>query len=207
MNNTPTLYVIAGCNGAGKSIFSNAVIPKNLISFDYDIRFLKIYKTLFDSELRDRMAHNMARKQLEEAVKDALEKKEDFCYETNFNSTPLYWVNIFKKEGFRIELFYFCLDSINEATKRVQIRVEAGGHFVPANEIEQRFHQGYENLNRHFHLFDTVHLLNSSRFGKEPEYILQLRNDKVDILIEFPDFLKQLLPTIYLQIQNSTKFL
>jgi len=205
MSNTPTLYVIAGCNGAGKSIFSNAIIPTNLISFDYDIRFLKIYKSLFDSELKDRIAHNMARKQLDEAVENALTKKIDFCYETNFNSTPLYWPGIFKTAGFRIELFYFSLNSVAEAIRRVQIRVETGGHFVPEKEIEQRFYDGYNNLNKYFQFFNTVHMLDSSKFGKQPEYIVSLKNGEIDIYIEFPSFLQTLIPNIYKLIQNRDK--
>ena len=61
MSNTPTLYVIAGCNGSGKPTFSNAVTPSHLESFDYDKHFLDIYNSQFDWELRDRMAHNTAR--------------------------------------------------------------------------------------------------------------------------------------------------
>lgn len=205
MNKTPTLYVIAGCNGAGKSVFSNAVTPSFITSFDYDIRFLKNYKNLFDSELRDRMAHNMARKELKGEIENAIFKKNDFCYETNFNSTPLHWPTIFKNAGFKLVLFYFCLDSIDEAKKRVQIRVESGGHFVPEKEIEQRFYQGYDNLDKYFHSFDVVHILNSSKFGKEPEYIFNLKKGTIDIFVEFPNFLKSQIPTVYSLVQNRNK--
>ena len=196
MNKTPTLFVIADCNGAGKSSFSKAVIPTHLTSFDYDKHFMKIYNSLFDSELRDRMAHNIARSKLEEAIQKTIAKKNDFCYETNFNSTPLFWPNIFKKANFKTELIYFCLNSVEEAKRRVQIRVENGGHYVPEKEIENRFIQGYHNLNKYFRSFDVVHLLDSSNYGEEPHHILSLYDGNIVVSKNLPNFLQLLLPEI-----------
>lgn len=197
MSNTPTLYVIAGCNGSGKSTFSNAVTPSHLKSFDYDKHFLDIYNSLFDWERRDRMAHNTARKRLEEAIDRALSLNQDFCYETNFNSTPTYWPNKFKNAGFRLELIYFCLSSTTEAKRRVQIRIENGGHFVPEKEIEIRFSQGYYNLNNNFQIFDTIHILDSTNYGNSPEHLLSLKNREIVAFTRFPEYLKDLLPSIY----------
>lgn len=202
MSNIPTLYVIAGCNGSGKSSFSNAVIPANLKSFDYDKHFLEIYNSLFDSELRDRIAHNMAQKRLQEAVDKSISLKQDFCYETNFNSTPLYWPNTFRDSDFRLKLIYFCLSSTIEAKRRVQIRVENGGHFVPEEEIELRFKQGYSNLNRYFRLFDTVHILDSNKYGKQPDHLLSLQKGEIVVNSTFPVYLKVLLPSIHALLLN-----
>ena len=196
MNKIPTLFVIAGCNGAGKSSFSRAVIPSHLTSFDYDKHFLEIYNSLFDSELRDRMDHNKARSKLEEAVQKTIKQKNDFCYETNFNSTPLFWPNIFKNENFKTELIFFCLNSVEEAKRRVQIRVENGGHFVPKKEIENRFIQGYHNLDKHFHQFDVVHLLDSNNYGEEPHHLLSLYDGNFMISNKLPEILQLLLPRI-----------
>lgn len=91
-----------------------------------------------DSELRAVIAHNKTRVLLNKAVSKALTQKIDFCYETNFNSTPMYWPEKFLESGFELNLFYFCLDSIEKAKERVLIRVENGGHFVPNEEIERR---------------------------------------------------------------------
>ncbi len=95
--NRPTLLVIGGCNGAGKSSFSNFLTNTDLVPFDYDKHFLSIYNSLSDFDLRDKMAHNKTRYLLEKSVITTIENKVDFCYETNFNSTPLYWPNHFKK--------------------------------------------------------------------------------------------------------------
>jgi len=195
--NNPTLLVVAGCNGAGKSSFSKTVAGKNIIPFDYDLHFLKIYNSIMDFELKDRMAHNKTRELLEQSVEEAMLNNADFCYETNFNSTPLFWPKKFKDKGYKLAMVFFCLDSIDKAKERVQIRVENGGHFVPEREIEKRFKDGYENLNRHFQEFDILHLYNSSDYNEVPKHILTISKDEFLLSGELPEFLKTLIPNIW----------
>lgn len=134
----PTLLVVAGCNGSGKSSFSKALTLDNNSAYDYDLVFLDKYNSLIDNELKERMAHNLSMEDLKNSIETSIKEKSNFCYETNFNSTPLHWPKIFKQKNYRTELAFFCLDSTDKAKKRVQIRVENGGHFVPDLEIEKR---------------------------------------------------------------------
>ena len=53
----PHLIIVAGCNGAGKSTYSNMLVDV-VVPFDYDKRFLEIYDSLFDSELKEEIAIN-----------------------------------------------------------------------------------------------------------------------------------------------------
>jgi predicted ABC-type ATPase len=190
------LTVIGGCNGAGKSSFSRAITSKETFSFDYDKVYLEKYNSLYDSDIRDRMAHNMARQVLEESVEKAFNDCTDFTYETNFNSTPLYWPEKFKKAGFRLRLVFFCLNSITEAKRRVQIRVENGGHFVPDDEIIERYNQGFENLNQHWSYFDEVYLFDTSSYKQEPKFLLSIINHKIDQFNNLPEYLSNLVPDI-----------
>ena len=191
-----TLVVVAGCNGSGKSSYSNAVTPDYVTPFDYDKHFLEFYNSIIDFELRPKMAHNKARNLLEVSVEKAILKKQDFCYETNFHATPMYWPDHFKKHGYRRMVFFFCLNSIEEAKRRVRIRVENGGHFIPDSEIENRYYAGYENLDRYFKSFEQVHLLNSSFYKKQPQHILSIINGKVGTVTHMPKFLDKVLPNI-----------
>ena len=190
------LFVIGGCNGSGKSSFASAITPNGLESFDYDKEFLNIYNSMRDSELRTAIAHNKTRTLLETSVTSAIENDLDFCYETNFNSTPMFWPEKFRAAGFELNLFFFCLDSLDKAKERVRIRVENGGHFVPDKEIEERYKLGYQNLNIEFSQFNFVHLLDSSFHKEEPHHILSIQNGQLIHLSEFPDFLKALVPSI-----------
>ncbi|WP_339815881.1 zeta toxin family protein [uncultured Imperialibacter sp.] len=190
------LFVIGGCNGSGKSSYAKAVTPIGVESFDYDKEFLKVYNAMYDSELRAEIAHNKTRQLLKDSVTNSIKLQRDFCYETNFNSTPMHWPEMFRAAGFELNLFFFCLDSVEKAKERVRIRVENGGHFVPDNEIEERYKLGFENLDRLFAQFDFVHLFDSSFYKEEPHHILSAREGQLIYFSEFPEFLKLLIPTI-----------
>ena len=192
----PVLLVIAGCNGSGKSTFSKLLSPDNFTPFDYDFQFLKFYNSLFDSDIRESMAHQMAFNELESQIKNAIENNSGFSYETNFNSTPLHWPELFKKNEYDLHLIFLCLNSIQEAKKRVAIRVENGGHFVPENEIEKRYYDGFNNLNTFFDYFDYVDLYDSSEFLKHPSHIMSLESGKISSITNIPDYLNNLIPRI-----------
>ena len=197
----PTLLVIAGCNGSGKSSFSKALTPDNNSAYDYDLVFLDKYNSLIDNELKNRMAHNLSTEDLKKNIETSIKEKSNFCYETNFNSTPLHWPKIFKKENYRIELAFFCLDSIEKAKKRVQIRVENGGHFVPTLEIEKRYTLGFQNLNEYWKFFDAIHLFETSTYNKEPKHLLTIEQNELIVLENFPKYLSKLIPNIAKRIE------
>lgn len=106
----PELIIIAGCNGAGKSTFAPSFLPEGVTSFDYDRVFLENYNSLPDSELREEFAKNQAIKDFELSIEKAILNKTNFCYETNFDTHPIYWAQKFKSKGFQINLIFFCLE-------------------------------------------------------------------------------------------------
>lgn len=192
----PILLVIAGCNGSGKSSFSNILAEDNFSPFDYDLHYLHHYHSLFDSDIRDNIAHNLAFSDLESCIQNSIQTNSNFCYETNFNSTPLHWPQIFKNNNYELRLIYLCLNSISEAKNRVAIRVENGGHFVPNTEIEIRYHAGFRNLNNHFNFFHKVDLFDTSEYGKSPTHILSIENNSLKHTSTIPKYLEPLIPEI-----------
>ncbi|WP_051287244.1 zeta toxin family protein [Algoriphagus mannitolivorans] len=201
----PKLWIIAGCNGAGKSSFSKAFFKGNLIPFDYDQYFLKFYKKLQASDIQEKMAHNLAFEELQAQINQAILDKKDFCYETNFNSTPLHWPEKFKKNGYELHLIYFVLNSIEEAKRRVAIRVQNGGHFVPDTEIQMRYYAGFKNLDDHFAWFDSIDVYNCSYYKQEPKYCFSLVKGEVVLCEQFPEFLTALIPKIATKIEEGNQ--
>ncbi|UCS92157.1 zeta toxin family protein [Echinicola marina] len=193
----PQLLVIAGCNGAGKSSFSQVLSPDAVEVFDYDKHYLRIYQSLIPTEFQETMAHNMAFGELEKQIQEAIDRRQSFSYETNFNSTPLHWPAVFKKNHYEVNMIYFCLDSIAEAKRRVAIRVENNGHYVPDAEIEKRFREGYANLNKHFEFFDNLHLFNSSFYNRTPQYCVSFQKGKLIKKDHLPHFFKDVIPALY----------
>lgn len=193
----PRLLVIAGCNGSGKSSFSRSLVPSDsIIPFDYDFHFLSRYKSLLEIDIKEQMAHNLASSDLTTEIEEAWELGKDFAFETNFDNEPMFWPDQFKAKGYEIFLIFICLESIDLANKRVAIRVENGGHFVPNFEVERRYNAGFKNLNRVYSQFEFVDILEGSAHGKVPKHIASIENGKVVYLTLEDEYLHNLIPKI-----------
>ncbi len=149
------------------------------------------------------MAHNLAFGELERQIEEAIGKGRDFCYETNFNSTPLFWPEKFRENGYELHLIYFVLNSVEEAKRRVAIRVENGGHFVPENEIQKRYFEGFANLDTHFGYFDFLDVFDCSAYKTEPRFCFSLTNGILLFCHDFPEFLKPLIPTVAIRVSQQ----
>ena len=199
----PVLTIIAGCNGAGESTFAPSFLPEGLLSFDYDKLFLENYNHLPDSELREKFARNKTTGFFEKAVDEALTNRADFCYETNFDTNPVYWAEIFKKNGYTINVIFFCLENQEIARHRIQVRTEFKGHFVSNKTIDSKWKTGYANMNAHYSFFDNILFVDNSKQGDIYTNILQIKNGKPEIMTDrLPDYFSRRFPDIYLSILN-----
>jgi predicted ABC-type ATPase len=142
----PTIYVIAGCNGAGKTTFAREFLPKEVKC----LRFLnadEIARGL--SPLAPNAAAIKAGRLLLSEVRSCLRKGETFALESTLSG--LTYVRLFQQArvlGYQIELHYLWLSSATQAIARVRQRVEKGGHDVPAGDIRRRFSRSLVNLLR-----------------------------------------------------------
>ena len=194
----PDLIIIAGCNGAGKSTFSSSFLPEGLTSFDYDRVLIENYNSLADSELREEFARNQTTKDFENSISNALHSKNDFCYETNFDTHPLYWPQIFKENGYQINLIFFCIDNQEIARHRIQVRTEFKGHFVDNKTIELKWKAGYKNANLHFRFFDNILFVDNSTQNDIYTNLLQIEKNEVVIMTEnLPEYFQHRSPDIY----------
>lgn len=91
-----------------------------------------------DSSFWNEIELKMRDESIRDEVESAIDMRKSFCYETNVNSTPLYWPDKFKQNNCRLELAFFCLDATDKVKERVQIRIENGDHFVSGYEIASR---------------------------------------------------------------------
>ena len=140
----PNLYVISGCNGAGKTTVSYTVLPEILhceefINADEIARGLSPFNP-------DKAAIEAGRIMLSR-INDFLKKKVDFAFETTLASKS--FLNTIKKaseKGYEVTLLFFWLDSVELAIERVKTRVAEGGHDIPAKVIKRRYSSGIKNL-------------------------------------------------------------
>ena len=52
------------------------------------------------------MAHNLSRTVLEKSIEFAVLMNQDFTYETNFNSSPLFWPENFKPQDLSLRWYF-----------------------------------------------------------------------------------------------------
>ncbi len=198
----PHLIIIAGCNGAGKSTYSRALV-NSVIPFDYDKQFLKNYENLLDSDIRDVMASNLTINQFTEQIEKAFESRSSFCYETNFHENPLYWATKAKELGYKLYLIFFCLSTIEIAEKRVNYRTKNKGHFVSNQTIKERWKLGYKNVNLYYSFFDYVLFIDNSIDYSLPNEIFEIiKRDENELeyrkfVVELPKYSKTRFPAIF----------
>lgn len=140
----PNLYIISGCNGAGKTTASYTVLPEMLNCDDF-VNADEIAKGL--SPLNPEKAAIDAGRLMLTRIKKLINKQMDFAFETTL-ATRSYTktIEIARENGYRITLLFFWLDSVDLAIERVRTRVMEGGHNIPKDVIERRYYAGLRNL-------------------------------------------------------------
>lgn len=144
MNNQPNLYIIAGCNGAGKTTASMTVLPEVLACREF-VNADEIAKGLSPFQPEE-VAIEAGRLMLER-IEYLLKAHKTFAIETTL-ATKSYrgLVARAQKAGYRVTLLFFWLPSVQMAKDRVAFRVASGGHNIPEDVIERRYWAGIENL-------------------------------------------------------------
>ena len=140
----PKLYIIAGCNGAGKTTASKNILPEVLECQEFVNADEIAYQ--INPEDRDAAAMAAARIMLTR-INELITYEKTFAIETTL-ATKSYGNLVLKarEKGYQVVLLYFWLDSPNMAQFRVIQRVREGGHNIPSEVIERRYWRGLQNL-------------------------------------------------------------
>ncbi|MCI1681729.1 MAG: zeta toxin family protein [Bacteroides sp.] len=138
------LYIIAGCNGAGKTTASYTVLPEILECHEF-VNADEIAKGL--SPFNPSSVAIEAGRLMLKRINELLLAGVDFSVETTL-STKSYTrlVQSAQRLGYRVNLIYFWLNSLELAVSRVAQRVANGGHDIPRNVIYRRYQAGLDNL-------------------------------------------------------------
>ena len=142
--NMPKMYIIAGCNGAGKTTASYTVLPEMFDCREF-VNADEIAKRLSPS--KPESAAIRASRILLERLYELIEKGADFGVETTLATrTLLQVIQDAKDVGYVVVLIFFWLNMPDLAVERVKLRVASGGHDVPEPTIRRRYVQGIQNL-------------------------------------------------------------
>jgi len=140
----PNLYIISGCNGAGKTTASYTVLPELLNCNEFvNADNIAVGLSPFNPES---VAFEAGRIMLQR-IDDLLQSGIDFAFETTLSTKS--YVSFIKKakvKGYTIILLYLWLDSPQFAIDRVAKRVSTGGHNIANEVIIRRYYRGISNL-------------------------------------------------------------
>ncbi|MFV0469267.1 MAG: zeta toxin family protein [Dysgonomonas sp.] len=140
----PNLYIIAGCNGAGKTTASYTILPEMLECKEF-INADEIAKGL--SPFQPEKASIDAGRIMILRMEEMLKQEQDFAIETTLaTKTYASFIKRAQKLGYFVTLLYFWLNSPELAIKRVEDRVKSGGHNIPKEVIRRRYKSGIQNL-------------------------------------------------------------
>lgn len=149
--NNKDLYIIAGCNGAGKTTASMTVLPEVLNCEEF-VNADEIAKGLSPFHPEE-MAMEAGRLMLGR-IDYLMSAGKSFAIETTL-ATRSYktLVERARKSGYNITLLFFYLPSPEMAEQRVAMRVAEGGHNIPVDVIHRRYWLGLQNL---FNIFAPI---------------------------------------------------
>ena len=167
MSKLPKLYIIAGCNGAGKTTASFTILPEVLGCKEF-INADEIAKGL--SPFQPESVAVQAGRIMLARMDELLQKGETFAFETTL-ATKSYKQKIewAQANGYEVTLLFFWLDSPNMAKKRVAQRVAEGGHSIPSETIERRYHNGIANLFAiYIDMVDICYIFDNSEGERTP---------------------------------------
>jgi predicted ABC-type ATPase len=158
----PTLYIIGGCNGAGKTTASFTVLPDLLNCYEF-VNADEIAKGL--SPFRPESVAIEAGRLMLHRIDELMNQRVDFAFETTL-AASLHLRTITKAQalGYRVHLLFFWLESVELAQQRVQSRVNEGGHSIHVDVVNRRYKRGIVNLfQKYWNRMDRAWIIDGSK--------------------------------------------
>ncbi len=138
------LFVISGCNGAGKTTASFTILPELLHVKEF-VNADEIARGL--SPFQPEMVSIEAGKIMLRRLQELLSQNVVFAFETTLSTRSFVGlIKQAKERGYTINLIYYWLDSAELVIERVKIRVAEGGHNIPTDTIIRRYYSGLKNF-------------------------------------------------------------
>ncbi len=145
------LFIISGCNGAGKTTASYTILPE-ILNCEEFVNADEIARGL--SPFNPESAAIQAGRLMLDRINNLINNGQDFAFETTLAAKS--YSNLVKRaklSGYRVTLIFFWLRTPDLAVKRVEIRVKEGGHSIPEEIIRRRYKNGLSNF---FNIFKSI---------------------------------------------------
>jgi predicted ABC-type ATPase len=145
-DDVPTITVLAGTNGAGKSSIGGALLAEAGAPFynpDVETRALMAANPGLPLSEANAAAWRIGKERLQIAINH----RQSFNFETTLGGTTIALLLAqAHKSGMRLRVWYCGLSSAELHIQRVQARVRYGGHDIPEAKIRERYDASRINL-------------------------------------------------------------
>lgn len=174
------LYIIGGCNGAGKTTASFTILPEILscrefVNADEIARGLSPFQP-------EKVAIEAGRIMLKR-IAELIEEGETFALETTLaTKSYAHTIKQAQSKGYNVTMIFFWLKNSSLAHERVQKRVSEGGHDIPPEVIERRYANGLKNLfSIYLELANQVLIFDNS-IGTQFLIAEKIKNEQINII-------------------------
>jgi len=142
----PNLYIISGCNGAGKTTASYTILPELLHCREF-VNSDEIAKGISPFNANTMAVAIKASRIMYKRIRELIEQNETFALETTLASRSIANLVIdAQAKGYYVTLLFFWLNTPDLAVERVKNRVATGGHHVSEPTVRRRYGAGIKNL-------------------------------------------------------------
>lgn len=167
----PTLCVVAGPNGSGKTTTTVQLLNNEWAADSIYINPDNIAQDTFG----DWNSPEAVLKAAAEATRlryDCLENGRDFVFETVFSSPEkLEFLRKAKAVGYFIRLFYVCTSDPAINVARITQRYMNGGHEVPISKIISRYYKSLLNAAKAISFVDRAYIYDNSVDNQLPSLL------------------------------------
>lgn len=154
----PTIVIIGGPNGLGKTTLTSHLLQKGRIKTD-----VINPDNIALNEFGGYHFHIKAAKVALEKRHFLIEQHSDLAFETTLSgSSELRDVTAAKNAGYKTVLYYVALQSVLDNVIRVEERKTNMGHNVELVDLIRRFDKSKANLQKYLPLFDKAYLFDNS---------------------------------------------
>jgi predicted ABC-type ATPase len=185
-NSVPTITVLAGTNGAGKSSIGGARLEAARTPFynpDVETQALIAANPGMTLDEANAAAWRIGKERLEAAIAE----RQSFNFETTLGGTTI--TRLLAKahdSGLRVRIWYCGLNDPELHIARVRARVRRGGHDIPTTKIRERFDSSRNNLCSILPSLDELMLYDNSTEADlgngeppQPAQLLHVRDGKI----------------------------